>query len=572
MRQGVLIAGFITALTACSTTPPPADMPAPVPAPQPRAADLPAVVSDIEERMAQLPPTPIDYDRSLLDSNERMVVEKLIEAAKVMDQIFWLQVSEKNHEWNRVLASAAATGSPDHAAAYRYFVAMKGPWDRLAEDAPFVPAAGAKPPGAGFYPPDMTKEEFERWIAAHPEDAEAFRSLHTVIRRDGNRLYSVPYSVYYKDLLATAAARMREAAALTRNASLKDYLQKRALAFSTDDYFESDLAWMDLDGPLEVVIGPYEVYEDNLFNYKAAFEAFITVVDRPESEKLSIYARHLPDMERNLPIPDEHKNPNRGSESPISVVQEIFTAGDARSGVQTAAFNLPNDERVREAKGSKKVLLKNVMQAKFDISGKPIGLRVLARDQVPLIDFDAYFNYVLFHELTHGLGPGIITTASGERVDTRLLLKETYSTIEEAKADVAGAWTALYAMDQGWLTGFTKEQFYGTMVGLAFRSMRFGIDAAHGRGNAIQWNWFREKGAIVPAVEGRFRVDMVKMYEAIRSLAHELLMIEALGDYERAKRLLDRYGVKNAEIDGVIAGLSDIPVDLTPVFVGAGEN
>lgn len=547
-------------------------MPAPLPAPQPRAANLPAVVSDIDERTAQLPPTPIDYDRSLLDSNERMVVEKLIEAAKVMDQIFWLQVSEKNHEWNRVLASAAATGSQDHAAAYRYFVAMKGPWDRLAEDQPFVPAAGAKPPGAGFYPPDMTKEELERWIAAHPEDAAAFRSLHTVIRRDGDRLYAVPYSVYYKDLLATAAARMREAAALTKNASLKDYLQKRALAFSTDDYFESDLAWMDLDGPLEVVIGPYEVYEDNLFNYKAAFEAFITVVDRPESEKLSIYARHLPDMERNLPIPDEHKNPNRGSESPISVVQEIYTAGDARSGVQTAAFNLPNDERVREAKGSKKVLLKNVMQAKFDISGKPIGLRVLAQDQVSLIDFDAYFNYVLFHELTHGLGPGIITTASGERVDTRLLLKEVYSTIEEAKADVAGAWTALYAMDHGWLTGFTKEQFYGTMVGLAFRSMRFGIDSAHGRGNAIQWNWFREKGAIVSAGDGRFRVDMVKMDEAIRSLAHELLMIEALGDYDRAKRLLDRYGVKNAEIDGVIARLSDIPIDLTPVFVGAGEN
>jgi hypothetical protein len=324
---------------------------------------------------------------------------------------------------------------------------------------------------------------------------------------------------------------------------------------------------MDLSGPIEVVIGPYEVYEDQLFNYKAAFESFVTVVDRPETEKLAIYARHLPDMERHLPMPDEHKNPNRGSESPIRVVQEIYTAGDARNGVATSAFNLPNDEKVREAKGSKKVLLKNVMDAKFRQSGKPISARVLVPEQAAMVRFDAYFNETLFHELSHGLGPGLITTPSGERVDTRLLLKETYSTIEEAKADAVGAWNVLYALDQGWLTGFSREEFFATVAGLMFRSMRFGIDEAHGRGTAAQWNWFREKGAIVPAADGRFRMVPEKMEEAIRSVANELLMIEATGDYQRAKRFLERYGVANEEITGTIARLTDIPVDIAPVFV-----
>jgi hypothetical protein len=544
----------------------------PASAPPPLAMEIPglAVVPDIGARLAQLPSTRIDYDRELLDENERTVVAQLIEAAKVIDQIFWLQVSEQNAEWNRQLAEAARV-SPRHADAWRYFGAMKGPWDRLAEDEPFLIAAGPKPPGAAYYPADITKEEMERWLAAHPEDAEAFRSLHTVIRRSGERLVAHPYSVYYRDLLVDAAAKLRKAAGMTRNASLRDYLEKRAAAFLDDDYYQSDLAWMDLDGPIEVVIGPYEVYEDQLFNYKAAFEAFITVVDRPETEKLAIYAQHMPDMERHLPMPDEHKNPNRGTESPIRVVQEIYTAGDARAGVQTAAFNLPNDERVREAKGSKKVLLKNVMEAKFNQSGQPIAHRVLVPEQAREVSFDAFFNETLFHELSHGIGPGIITSPSGERVEARLLLKETYSTIEEAKADVVGSWNVLYALDEGWLEGFSREEYFSTMVGLMFRSMRFGIDAAHGRGTAIQWNWYRERGAIVPAGNGRFRVVTSEVEESLRSLANELLMIEALGDYDRAKVLLDRYGVKTEEIATVISGLEDIPVDITPVFVAAGE-
>jgi len=353
---------------------------------------------------------------------------------------------------------------------------------------------------------------------------------------------------------------------------MRDYLTKLAAAFFSDNYRESDMAWMDLNGPIEVVIGPYEVYEDALFNYKAAFESFVNVVDRPETEKLTVYAQHLPAMEKNLPIPDQYKNPNRGTESPIRVVQEVYTAGDARRGVQTAAFNLPNDEYVREVKGSKKVLLKNVMDAKYRLSGAPIANRVLEPSQRNLLNFDAYFNFILFHELSHGLGPGMIEQPNGERTDVRFLLKETYSTTEECKADVLGIWNILYAMEHNLLSSFSEEQLYATYAGLHFRSMRFGVDEAHGRGTAIQWNWLREQGAIVPAENGTFRVDFSKMRSGVQSLATELLTIQATGDYPRAQRLLAKYGVSTPEIAAVIARMTDIPVDITPVFTAAGET
>ena len=543
------------------------------PTPQSSASEPLAIIADAPARLAQLPRTVIDYDRSLLDANGRAVVAKLIQASKFIDEIYWLQVSESNPDYRRRLAEQASRSALDQAG-YDLFLANKGRWDRLDEDAPFIEpfgAAGAKPDGAAFYPSDITKEEFETYVAAHPEQKDALQGLFTVVRRRGDSLVAIPYSEYYRELLTGAATSIREAAALTNDARLRTYLTKLADAFFSDNYRESDMAWMDLNGPIEVVIGPYEVYEDELFNYKAAFESFVTVVDRPESEKLAVYAQHLPAMEQNLPIPDEHKNPNRGAESPIKVVQEIFTAGDARRGVQTAAFNLPNDEYVREVKGSKKVLLKNVMDAKYRIAGHPIAMRVLDPSLRDLLSFDAFFNHVLFHELSHGLGPGMIER-NGERVDVRLLLKENYSFIEEAKADVVGVWNILYAFDKGLLSSFNERQLWATYAGMMFRSMRFGVDQAHGKANAVQWNWLREKGAIVPASNGQFSVDFERMPIAVRDLANELLMIEATGDYERASRFLERYGVATPEIEAVNASLTDIPVDLTPVFPAAGES
>jgi hypothetical protein len=527
--------------------------------------------SDLADRLRRLPATKIDYDRSLLDERETGVLKELIEASRPIGEIFLRQVSPANPELRRRLTAAAARKQEGAADALALFRIMAGPWDRIDRNAPFV-GTRPKPPGAGFYPPDMTRAEFEQWIAAHPSDKAAFQGLFTMIRRDGRSLTAVPYSRAFRGYLEPVAAHLRAAAGKTGNASLKKYLELRADALLDDDYYASDLAWMDLDSDIEVVIGPYEVYEDDLFNYKASFSSFVTVRDKAESARLAVYAKHLPDMQRALPIGEKFKETSRKFESPIRVVQEVFTAGDARRGVQTAAFNLPNDERVRQAKGSKKVMLKNVIQAKYEVAGRPIAERVLVPEQLSALSFDAFFNHTLFHELSHGIGPGLVDGPDGKKVEARILLQNLYSTIEECKADVVGMWTTLQAIDNGWLTAFDEKALAVTVTGVFFRSIRFGTDEAHGQGTAVQWNWFREKGAVVPAENGRFRVDTAKFREAVRSLSEELLMIEATGDAARARKLLADYGKDTPEIDGVNARLKDIPVDIAPVFVAAGEK
>ena len=573
MRRYLLLLALAALFAAgCTTTPPPAVAIPTSPVGMPTEVDKLVIAPDTPQRLAQLPRTVIDYDHALLTDDERRVVDKLIEASKQIDEIYWRQVSEANPSMrDRLSKQAAASGATAlDRAGYDYFLVNKGPWDRLKDDQPFVGAL-PKPPGAAFYPEDLTKQEFEDYVAKHPKKKDELEGLFTVVRRDGADFVGVPYHAFYKDFLDPAAKALRDAAAMTNNATLRTFLTKRADAFLSDDYRDSDMAWMDLTGPIEVVIGPYEVYEDNLFNYKASYESFVTVVDAPESAKLAAYARALPDMERNLPEPEQYKNTSRGTESPIRVVQEIYTGGDARRGVQTSAFNLPNDEVVREKKGSKKVLLKNVMDAKFRQSGRPIALRVLDPALVGDVSFDAYFNHTLFHELSHGLGPGFVTLPSGERVEARKPLKELFSAIEECKADVLGVWNIEYAQSHNLLTSFNERQLFATYAGLMFRSLRFGTGEAHGRGVAVQWNWAREKGAIVSS-GGKYTVDMAKMRDAVRSLATELLTIEATGDYARANTLLAKYGKSTPEMEAVSAGLTDIPVDITPVFPAAGER
>ena len=521
------------------------------------------VAPDVAQRVKQLPRTAIRYT-AMLTANEKQVVDKLIEASKAIDEIYWRQVWEGNPAMRSQLAK---TGGP----AYEYFLINKGPWDRLKDDEPFI-GHKKKPAGAAFYPEDMTKEEFEKHVAAHPDQKEALQGLFTVVRRDGAKLKAIPYSQYYKPQLAAAEKSLREAAAITTDKSLKTYLTKLSEALGKDNYRDSDMAWMDLNGDIEAILGPYEVYEDNLFNYKASFESFVTVVDKGESQKLGAYASHLPDMEKNLPEPEQYKNFNRGTSSPIKVVQELYTAGDARRGVQTSAFNLPNDEVVREKKGSKKVLLKNVMDAKFRQSGLPIAKRVLDPALVSLVSFDAYFNHTLFHELSHGLGPGFVTLPSGEKVEARIPLKNLYSAIEECKADVLGLWNIRYAQQHKLITTFDEKSLYATYAGLMFRSMRFGVEEAHGRGTAVQWNWIREHGGVTPMAGGKFTVDVDKFREGVQSLATELLTIEATGDFNRANALLAKYGKSTPEMQSVISKLNDIPVDIWPVFPAAGEK
>jgi hypothetical protein len=520
-------------------------------------------VPDVEQRLAKFSPTPLAADLSALCAEDRKVLGLLVQAAGQMNEIFLRQAWAGNPALREEMKSW--TGKD---AARDYYNLNFGPWDRLDAFKPFL-GTQAHPEGAGFYPEDMTKQEFESWVGKHPADRDAFLSGTAVIRRDGSGLKAVPYSQEYRAQLEPAAKLLREAAAATGNASLKRFLELRAKAFETDDYYESDMAWMDLDAPVEVTIGPYETYEDGLFGYKASFEAFVTVNLPKESAALALYKERLPWLETNLPIPDSDKNPGRGSESPIRVVDTVVTAGDTLAGVQTLAFNLPNDERVREAKGSKKVLLRNTMRAKYGKILMPIAERVIAQNQIRNVAFDAYFNEVLHHELSHGLGPGNIVK-DGKKTEVRLELKDLYSTLEEAKADVMGVYNILALMQRGEMPGELRATLEPTYVAGLFRSARFGVHEAHGQGVVAQFNYLMEKGALAVDGEGRFRTVSEKFPGAIRDLLHDMLMLQARGDYEGTKAFLDKYGQPQPSLLQAIDKLGDVPVDIRPVYTYKG--
>jgi hypothetical protein len=414
------------------------------------------------------------------------ILEHLIAAAREMDPIFERQAWEGNPAlWQEM----QAWQGPAADAARALVKIHKGPWDRIDELKPFI---GAKPhpDGAGFYPEDMTKAEFEDWIAKHPEQKDAFTSLTTVIRREAGGLVAVPYSKAYAEWLGRAAQHLGTAAGLTANASLETFLEQRAKAFVSDDYFESDMAWMDLDAPVEVTIGPYETYEDGHFGYKAAFEAFVTVALPQESAALGRYKERLPWLEKNLPIPDADKNLKRGTASPIRVVDSVFASGDARRGVMTIAFNLPNDERVRGAKVEEGAAAQR--HARQVDRSSPIAQRVLAPGDAPRVSFDAFFNEVLHHELSHGLGPGTITR-DGKKTEVRLELKDLYSTLEEAKADVMGIYNILALIGEGDMPKELRDSLEPTYVAGLFRAARFGLHEAHGQGVAAQFNYCSRK-------------------------------------------------------------------------------
>jgi len=529
--------------------------------PAPKAPAGLKIAPDIAARRAQFEPHRLAADLSTLSPGDRTALEHLVAAARQIDEIFKRQAWRGNPEFaKRVEALKGA----DAQAAKDYYRIMYGPWDRLKHFEPFL-GYRPHPKGAGFYPDDMTRHELDAWLQAHADDRKAFTSLTTVIRRKDGQLVAVPYSVAYKPFLDRAAAELRAAAAATDNTSLKKFLELRADAFATDDYYPSDLAWMDLDSPIEVVIGPYETYEDSLFGYKASFEALLCVAQPKESELLAKYKSQLPLLERNLPIPDQYKNFNRGSDSPIRVVDEVFTAGDARAGVQTLAFNLPNDERVREAKGSKKVLLKNMMQAKYDAILTPIARHVLAEEEADSVAFDAYFHFTLFHELAHGLGPGRITV-NGRPTEVRLELKDLYSTLEEAKADVVGVYNLYALADRGVVPIEVVEHLPWTYLAGLFRAARFGTTEAHGLGVVIQANYLISRGAIEVTPEGRFRPHVERFQPAIRDLAREILMIQAEGSYLGAAELVKKYGVVPPAMQKLLDGMGDIPVDVDPVY------
>ena len=493
-------------------------------------------------------PVRLEADLSELSAWEREALGLFIDAAVVMDDLFWAQAYPGDRK-------ALLDGLKDPAAR-RFAEINYGPWDRLDGNAPFVPGTGSKPPGAGFYPLDMTKEEFER------ANLERGRSEYTVLRRDGEgRLTVVPYSVEWHAPLERAATLLERAATIARDDSLRGYLEARARALRTDDYRASDMAWLDMkDNRIDLVIGPIETYEDKLYGYKAAFEAYVLVKDMAWSKRLSRYAALLPELQRGLPVPDAYKAEMPGTDSDLNAYDVVYYAGDSNAGSKTIAINLPNDEQVQLAKGTRRLQLKNAMRAKFDAIMVPIAHELIAGDQRRHVSFDAFFANTMFHEVAHGLG--IKNTING-RGTVRDALEELGSGIEEGKADVLGLYMVTRLHERGELDG-ALEDYYTTFLAGIFRSVRFGAASAHGQANMVRFNFFADRGAFSRDDRGHYRVDMARMRKAVDELSAVLLRLQGDGDYAGVQKLVSELGVirpaLRADLDRLAA--RDIPVDV----------
>jgi len=538
------------------------------------AVQTPQTSSDPETQKlramaARFAPVDLTADVASLPDNERRALAKLVEAAKVFDALFLRQVWEGNAS---MLLDLVRDDSPLGRARLHYFLINKGPWSRLDGNEAFIPGAPEKPEQANFYPSGSTKAEVEAWITTlgQAERARATGFFTTIRRGPEGRFVNVPYSLEYQGEVTRVAALLREAAALTRQPSLRSFLEKRATALLSNDYYDSDVAWMELDASIEPTIGPYEVYEDEWFNYKAAFEAFITLRDDVETGKLARFGAELQEIENNLPIDPKYRNPKLGALAPIRVVNTVFSSGDANRGVQTAAFNLPNDERVIAEKGSKRVMLKNNQEAKFRMVLQPISQVALAADDRQHVAFDAFFTHILMHELMHGLGPHNIRVA-GRATTVRQELKEAYSTIEEAKADISGLFALQFLVDRQKLDAALNQTMYVTYLASMFRSIRFGLTESHGRGVALQLNYFLDNGGVTVAQDGTFAVNTQRIKQNVVDLTRDIMTMQAVGDAAAAKQMIEKLAVVRPPVQAVLDKLDAVPVDIEPRFVTAEQ-
>lgn len=510
----------------------------------------------LRQRINQYATVRLTTDLSQLTRGERRMLPLLIDAAREMDTIYWQE----------------AYGSPDtlfhlignDSAMLRYAEINYGPWDRLASDSPFVPGVGPKPPGANLYPADMTREQFQAALDASPAHADSLKSLYTLVRRNpAGGLEAVPYHVAFAAPTERAASRLEQAAKLADDPGLRHYLSLRAQALRSDRYRASDIAWLDMkNNGLDIVIGPIETYEDQLFGYKAAHEAYVLVKDKAWSRRLARYAALLPGLQRALPVEARYKQEKPGTDSDLNAYDAVFYAGQANAGAKTIAINLPNDERVQLEKGTRRLQLKNAMRAKFDSILVPIADRLIAPDQRSLISFDAFFENTMFHEVAHGLG--IKNTVNG-RGTVREALKEQAGALEEGKADVLGLWMVTRLNQTGELPDEDIRKNYVTFLASIFRSIRFGAADAHGRANLVRFNFFRGMGAFSrDSATGTYRVNFDRMQAAVDSLSQRILEFQGNGDYEGVKRFVERYGTMEADLQHDLQRLTTagIPVDV----------
>ncbi|MCF8218953.1 MAG: Zn-dependent hydrolase [Bacteroidales bacterium] len=502
---------------------------------------------DIDQRLAKYEEVELTADISHLTDNEKKVLSLMFDAAKIMEELFWRQaLGDKESFMNRLQNDKA-----------KEFAKINyGPWDRLENNESFIKEFGKKPEGANFYPADMTKQEFEAL------DNEDKSSLYTLIRRDENdSLKVVWYHEAYKSKLEEASKILKNAAKVADNKGLKKYLNLRAKALVTSDYLESDMAWMDMkDASLDLVYGPIENYEDGLFGYKAAFEAFVLVKDKDWSQKLTRFAEYLPEMQKNLPVDEKYKQDEIGSDADLNAYEVVYYAGDCNAGSKTIAINLPNDERVQQEKGSRKLQLKNAMKAKFDKILMPITQELIVEEQRKYITFDAFFQNTMFHEVAHGMG---VKNTVNDKGTVRKALKEQYSAIEEGKADIMGLYLVQQFHNKGELEGDLKAN-YMTFVASIFRSIRFGTASAHGKANMVRFNYLIDQGALVRTENGQYRINFEKLEKAMVDLLNTIIVIQGDGDYDRAKNMIEEMGMVKDKLAKDLKSLekANIPVDI----------
>ncbi|MEO8089727.1 MAG: Zn-dependent hydrolase [Gemmatimonadales bacterium] len=511
--------------------------------------------SPIDRKLAQYTTVRLTADLEKLTENERLMIPLLIDAARSMDTIFWREAYGNR---DSLLRSIQDPGTR------RYAEINYGPWDRLDGNTPFVAGVGPKPKGAGFYPHDMAKEELKAAAVKSPAMGKALQSQYTVIRRDpASGLIAVPYHQAYADQIPKAAAKLREAAALAEDPGLRHYLELRAQALETDEYQPSDLAWLDMkDNTIDVVIGPIETYEDQLFGTKAAHEAFVLIKDKEWSGRLARYAAMLPSLQSELPVPAAYKRERPGSDSDLNAYDAVYYAGDANAGSKTIAINLPNDEEVQLRKGTRRLQLKNSMRAKFDKILMPVAGELIAEDQRKHINFDAFFSNIMFHEVAHGLG--IKKTIRG-KVTVREALKEQAGALEEGKADILGLFMITRLHQRGQLKDQDLDDNYVTFLAGIFRSIRFGSSSAHGRANAAQFSFFEDQGAFArDSATGRYRVDFPRMRTAVDTLAGQILRFQGDGDYDGVTRFMAERGKLSPTLQQDLTRLEskNIPVDV----------
>ena len=526
------------------------------------ASDL-VIAPDLAAEVAKFKPVRMPFDSSKLTPRERQMVGRLVEACQFLESIYWRQSDPEGLKLYHALAGSTSQRDVQ----LRRFLRINGSrFDLIRNNAPFV-GTSPWPPGRNLFPEDLTKEEFDRYVAAHPDQKTALYDPFTVVRRKGDELVAIPYHVEYRQWLDPAAKALRDAAALSDDPAFAKFLRMRADALLADNYFDSDIAWVSLENPkFDVIFAPYETYLDDLLGVKTSYGAAVLIRNDEESRKLDVFQKYVPDIQDSLPLAPEDRPSKRGHLSPMEVMDTPYRAGDLRHGYQAVADNLPNDPRIHEQKGSKKIFFKNFMDARVNYVILPVAKRLLRADQAALASAEGYLASTMMHEISHGLGPAFARTAGGQR-DVREAIGPSYSGLEEAKADIVGLYGLKWLVDRGNLPKDKLNGYYASEVAGIFRTVRFGVAEAHGRAEIMEFNFYLERGVISrDAASGRYAIDFDRMPEAVAALAKELLEQEATGDRARVEAWFAKYGSVPSELAKALEAASDVPVDIDPIF------